>query len=258
MAKVLIGCEESQAVCIEFRKLGIDAYSCDLKECSGGHPEWHLKMDVFKAINRGLLKLENNDEVFIDKWDMLIAFPDCTYITVSANTWYRDQPKRKSGVLVGEERESARNNALQFVCDLLNCGIPRISIENPVGVIGTRIFKHIDGQYKVFPTSTIGGLEPSQIIQPFYFGDNAKKTTCLWLINLPLLVHVDKDNLFEQATHVDAGEFWEFKSKKGIDKKFSKWYVDALNLNPKDRATARSKTFPGIAKAMAEQWGKII
>lgn len=88
---ILLGCEESQAVCIEFRKLGHEAYSCDLQECSGGHPEWHLQMDIFEAIK-------------LKEWDMMIAFPTCTYLTISANKWYKDQPERESGALVGEPR----------------------------------------------------------------------------------------------------------------------------------------------------------
>src|SRR5690349_12942077 len=103
--RVLIGCEESQEVCKAFRERGHEAYSCDLQECSGGEPQWHLKIDVFDAIRLG-------------GWDMGIFFPDCTYLTVSANTWYKDQPPRKSGKLVGEERRQARENALIFVRDL--------------------------------------------------------------------------------------------------------------------------------------------
>ena len=196
--KILVGCEESQAVTKELRKIGHEAYSCDLQECSGGRPEWHLKIDVFKAIE-------------LKKWDVGIFFPDCTYLTVSANKWYKDQPKRKSGVLVGAERRAARERAIDFFMRLYNCKIPKIAIENPIGVISSRFRK------------------PDQVLQPWMFGHGETKATCLWLKNLPKLNPTNIVNGREQRLH----------------------------LLPKtaDRAKIRSKTFPGIAKAMAEQWG---
>src|ERR1035437_3799907 len=118
--KVLIACEESQAVCIEFRKLGHEAYSCDLKPCSGGHPEWHLEGDVFQYINTM-------------KFDLMIAHPPCTYLTVTANRWLKDQPPIRSGALVGLERRNARIEAIEFFMNISNCDIKRIAIENPVG-----------------------------------------------------------------------------------------------------------------------------
>ncbi len=194
---ILVGCEESQAVTIELRKQGHEAYSCDLQECSGGHPEWHLQMDVFEAI-----KLKN--------WEGGVFFPDCTYLTVSANKWFKDQPKRDSGVLVGAERRAAREKAIDFVKRLYNCGIPEIGIENPIGVLSTRFMK------------------PTQIIQPWQFGHGETKATCLWLKNLPKLIPTDivegrEDNIWKMSPS-------------------------------KDRAKLRSKTYPGIAKAIAEQW----
>ncbi len=104
--KILIGCEESQAVCKAFRAKGHEAYSCDLLPCSGGHPEWHLQMDVFKAIGGGELVTEYGGVISINNWNIGIFFPTCTYLTVSANKWYKDQPRRKSGTLVGGERKS--------------------------------------------------------------------------------------------------------------------------------------------------------
>lgn len=101
--KILVGCEESQAVTIELRKQGHEAYSCDLLPCSGGHPEWHLCMDVFKAIDIG-------------GWDAALFFPTCTYLTISANKWYKEQPPRRSGTLVGQERVKAREDAIDFLC----------------------------------------------------------------------------------------------------------------------------------------------
>ena len=195
--QILVGCEESQAVTIELRKLGHEAYSCDIIECSGGHPEWHLQMDVFEAIR-------------LKSWDMGIFFPTCTYLTVSANKWYKDQPERKSGVLVGQKRREAREEAIDFFMNLYNCEIPKIAIENPIGIMSSRFRK------------------PDQVLQPWMFGHGETKATCLWLRNLSKL----------RSTNIVDGR------------------EQRLHLLPKteERAKIRSKTFPGIAKAMAEQW----
>lgn len=208
--KILVGCEESQAVTIELRKLGHEAYSCDLQECSGEHPEWHLKMDVLEAIQGGVLTTENGDSIFTDDWDMGIFFPDCTYLTISANKWYKDMPPRKSGVLVGAERREAREKGIEFFMKLYNCKIPKVGIENPIGVMSSRFRK------------------PDQVLQPWMFGHGETKATCLWLRNLPKLI----------PTNIVAGR------------------EQRLHRLPKtkDRAKLRSKTFLGIAKAMAEQW----
>ena len=195
--KILVGCEESQTVCIELRKLGHEAYSCDLIECSGGHPEWHLQTDVFEAIK-------------LKEWDAAIFFPPCTYLTVSANKWYKDQPARKSGTLVGEARREARREAIIFFKKLYNCGIPKIAIENPIGVMSTEFRK------------------PDQVIQPWMFGHGETKATCLWLKGLNKLSPTKVVEGREQRLH----------------------YLPKT----KDRAKLRSKTYPGIAKAMAEQW----
>ncbi len=209
--KVLIACEESQAICIAFRNKGHEAYSCDILPCSGGYSEWHLQMDCFDAIK-------------LKKWDMMIAHPPCTYLTVSANKWYKDQPPRKSGALVGQERRKARTEAIDFFNRLVIADVPKIAIENPIGIMSS-IFR-----------------KPDQIIQPYQFGDPFTKTTCLWLKKLPVLLPTQM---------VDKGEKTIFKSGKS----HPKWYADAFKLSPKERAIARSKTFPGIAAAMAEQWG---
>ena len=195
--KILVGCEESQTVCIELRRLGHEAYSCDLIECSGGHPEWHLQTDVFEAIK-------------LKEWDAAIFFPPCTYLTVSANKWYKDQPARKSGTLVGEARREARREAIIFFKKLYNCGIPKIAIENPIGVMSTEFRK------------------PDQVIQPWMFGHGETKATCLWLKGLNKLSPTKVVEGREQRLH----------------------YLPKT----KDRAKLRSKTYPGIAKAMAEQW----
>lgn len=154
--RILVGCEKSQAVTIALRKQGHDAYSCDLLPESGGYPEWHLQMDVFAAIK-------------LNKWDAGIFFPTCTYLAVSANRWYKDQPKRKSGTLVGEERREAREEAVKFFVKLYNCDIPQLAIENPIGVMSSRFRK------------------PDQVLQPWMFGHGETKATCLWLKNLQKL-----------------------------------------------------------------------
>jgi len=207
--RVLIACEESQAVCIEFRKLGHEAFSCDLQECSGGYPEWHLKQDVFEVIEMG--------------WDMMIAFPPCTHLAVSGAAWF--EQKRKDG---------RQQEGIDFFMAMVNAPIEKIAIENPMGIMST-VYK-----------------KPTQIIQPYYFGDELSKKTCLWLKNLPPLYHNKQPNLFDsQVTHVGKGEMVEFESGT----KMPKWYADAWRLPKDERSKLRSKTFPGIARAMATQWG---
>jgi len=192
----LFGCEESQICTEEFRKLGHEAYSCDLLPTSGNHPEWHLQMDVFEAIK-------------LKQWDFIVVFPPCTYLTISANKWYKDQPPRKSGVLVGAERRKARAEAIDFVKRLIAAGVN--AIENPIGVLSTAIRK------------------PDQVIQPWMFGHGETKATCLWLYGLPLLKPTEIVDGREQRLHKLP--------------------------NTPDRATIRSKTFPGVARGMALQWG---
>jgi hypothetical protein len=218
--RVLVACEESQAVCIAFREKGHEAFSCDIQECSGGHPEWHYQRDIFDVIGMG--------------WDLMIAHPPCTYLTVTANTWLRDQPKRKSGNLVGEERRAAKQESIEFFLSLYNCNIKKIAIENPIGCMSS-VFR-----------------KPDQIIHPSYFGDSVSKSTCLWLKGLPKLVHTKENNLFFNKTHVEP-EFYT----TATGKKYPKWsMIDACKISDlKERAKFRSKTFPGIAKAMADQWG---
>lgn len=208
--KVLIACEESQAVCIEFRKLGHEAFSCDIQPCSGGHPEWHYQMDVFEAIK-------------LKEWDMMIAFPPCTHLAVSGAAWF--EQKRKDG---------RQQEGIDFFLEFTKTKIPKICIENPVGIMSS-IYR-----------------KPDQIINPWMFGDTSQKTTCLWLTGLPKLFHAKAVDLFnDKITHVDKGEMATFKS--GC--KMPKWYADAWKLPKEERAKIRSKTFPGIAAAMAMQWG---
>ena len=214
--KVLIACEESQAVCIEFRKRGHEAYSCDILPCSGGHPEWHIQGDVLEQLDKG--------------WDMMIAFPPCTHLSVAGARHFKQ--KR----LDGRQQEG-----IDFFMEMVNAPIPMIAIENPIGIM-SRIYN-----------------KPNQIIHPYYFGDNQSKSTCLWLKNLPLLYHNSDVNLFDEIiTHNTNVEWHEWVDKKtGKKRRYSKFLADAwLKNNDKSKvSTIRSKTFPGIAKAMAEQWG---
>ena len=203
--KILVACEESQAVTKELRRLGHEAYSCDLLPCSGGHPEWHLQQDVLP-----LLK---------EKWDMIIAFPPCTHLAVSGARHF--EQKRKAG---------RQQQGIDFFMKFVNADCPRIAIENPIGIMSS-IYR-----------------KPDQIIQPWMFGDKFTKSTCLWLKGLPKL---------EPTNIVEKGEFIEWTCKKtGKKKRQAKWFFEALKnaKSSEERNIIRSKTFPGIAKAMAEQW----
>ena len=218
--KVLIACEESQRVCIAFRERGHEAYSCDIQECSGGHPEWHIKGDVIPLLS--------------EKWDMIIAFPPCTHLAVSGAAWF--EKKRADG----RQREG-----IEFFCKFLNVKCEKVVIENPVGIIS--------GDYipKWFPdlAEKYGlPIKPTQIIQPWLFGDNYSKSTCLWEKGVkPLEPVVKAQPELEWFEWIDG--------KTGKKKRQPKWVADAWKLPAEERARVRSKTFLGIAKAMAEQWG---
>jgi site-specific DNA-cytosine methylase len=220
--KILVACEESQAVTIELRKLGNEAYSCDLMPCSGGYPEWHIQNDVFEVINKG--------------WDMMIAFPPCTYLTVTGARWLYNKDGSKNIA-----RWQAQDEAIEFVKKLYYLDIKYVAIENPVGKLSS------------------AWMKPTQIIQPYYFGDAAQKTTCLWLKNLPPLIHNKEPNLFdEKVTHVDRGKQREYINNKGKRRYMSEWYWETSKGKGKERQIIRSKTFPGIAKAMAKQWTEYV
>lgn len=229
---ILVACEESQTVTKELRKLGHNAYSCDLLPCSGGHPEWHFKVNVFDIIDNKGGQLENgNFEYLNNNWDMMIAHPPCTYLAVSGAKWFYHPEDKDKPILDRRphpkflDRKAEREKAVEFFKKLADAPIERIAIENPVGVMSTLYRK------------------PNQIVQPFMFGDEARKTTCLWLKNLPKL---------KPTNPVGEGERIYFKSGKSQPK----WYSDALvkSKSTEERRTMRSKTFLGIAKAMAEQW----
>lgn len=232
---ILVACEESQAVTKELRLLGHNAYSCDLLPCSGGHPEWHFNTDVFEIIHNKGGRLQNNKTVKLSSnWDIMIAHPPCTYLAVSGARWYyhpddKDLPlNQRRPHPRFPNRALDREEALEFFIKLLEAPIDKIAIENPVGIVSTH--------YK----------KPNQTIHPWMFGDEASKATCLWLKNLPLL---------QPTNIVDKGERVILSSGKSLPK----WYSDALTQSKtaSERRTLRSKTFIGIAKAMAEQWTKI-
>lgn len=205
--KILVACEESQAVTIELRKLGHEAYSCDLLPCSGGCPEWHIKGDAVA-------------EAYSGKYGMMICFTPCTHLAVSGARHFKEK------IADGRQQQG-----IDLFMSFVNAPIEKIAIENPIGIMSTKYRK------------------PNQIIQPWQFGDKAQKSTCLWLKNLPDL---------EPTDIVEKGEFFEFTSKKGVKKRMAMWYYKALKhaKTPTERSTLRSKTFPGIAKAMATQWTK--
>lgn len=234
---VLIACEESQTVCKAFRDLGINAYSCDLVPSSGGHPEWHFKQDVLEVINDKGGTLETGEQVSLGQknWDLMVAHPPCTYLSSSGARWFY-HPEDKH--LPTEQRRphpkfprraQDREEAAEFFIKLAEANIEHIAVENPVGYMST-IYR-----------------KPEQIVQPYQFGDSASKKTCLWLKNLPSL---------KPTNIVDKGEFITYKSGN----KMPKWYADALtnSKNAEERRKIRSKTFDGIAKAMAEQWSKAV
>lgn len=220
--KILIACEESQTVCKEFRARGHEAFSCDIQMCSGGHPEWHIQGDVLQYINGdcNFFTVGGGWHSIYGPWNLMIAHPPCTDLAASGAKWFREK-----------QMDFRQQKACVFFMRIMLSTAERIAVENPVGIMSTCYRK------------------PDQIIHPWMFGDNFSKQTCLWLKNLPKLV--------PDVTEQPKLEYWEWVAKDGKKKKQPKWYFDALHLPPEERARVRSKTFPGIAKAMAEQWGNM-
>ena len=195
--KILIACEFSGTVRDSFLKLGHDAISCDLEETLSPGP--HYQGDVMDIINDG--------------WEMMIAFPPCTHLAVSGARHFEQK-----------KADGRQQQGIEFFLKMVNADIPRISVENPIGIMSSL--------YK----------QPSQVIQPWEYGHRTTKATCLWLKNLPLLT---------PTNIVDKGEVWVAKSGK----RMSQWFYDSSCLPPKERERMRNKTFQGIADAMANQWG---
>lgn len=237
--KILVACEESQAVTIELRKLGHEAYSCDIIECSGGRPEWHIMQDVIPLLNGNceFVSMDGQPHAISGRWDMIIAFPPCTHL---ANSGARHFEKKRA--------DGRQARAIRFFASILAAECERIAVENPVGIIS--------GQYILdyFPELCEAmGLpqKPDQIIQPWQFAlsdaEKTEKSTCVWLKGLPKLkpLHTEKPEIPYKE--------W-FDKKSGRIKRQTQWYYNTRCLGAKGRAAAASKTFPGIARAMAEQW----
>ena len=218
--KVLVACEESQTVCKAFRERGHEAYSCDIQEPSGGHPEWHILGDAIAALGGGVITTMDGKQHDVSKWDLLIAHPPCTYLTVTGNRWFNEERYGDKA----RQRKELRNEAANFFMSFINADVDKIAVENPIGYMSTVYQK------------------PSQIIHPYMFGDPARKATCLWLKGLTKLTPTD---IVEPIVI-------HYQNGNGTD---NPWHMDTLKLPPNERAKARSKTFPGIAAAMAEQWG---
>lgn len=221
---VLIACEESQRVCMAFRERGHNAFSCDIQEPSGGHPELHILGDVLKVLDGGRFVTMDGTEHEVPQWGLIIAHPPCTYLTNTGNRWFNVERYGDKA----RQRYKYREDAVKFFMAFANADCNKIAIENPIGYMSTAYRK------------------PDQIIQPYFFGDRARKSTCLWLKGLSKL---------QPTNIVDIGETYGNYSIAAS----ANWAVDengkALRWNDPRTAKARSKTFPGIAKAMAEQWG---
>ena len=224
--KILVACEESQAVTIELRKLGHEAYSCDIIECSGGHPEWHIRWDVIPLLNGNCTFLtENWDLHTIDgRWDMIYFFPPCTFLTNTGNRWFDVARYGEKAV----QRLRNREKAAEFFMAGWNADCDRVVIENPIGYMSTYFRK------------------PDQIVHPYYFAKEdgdvncERKATCIWFRG----VHPLKYDIKFQPRIV------AYKNGKGTD---SPWHMNTMKLPPDERAKARSKTYPGFAKALAVQ-----
>jgi hypothetical protein len=232
--KVIIACEKSQEVAKAFREEGHEAFSCDLEPCTGGHPEWHIQDDAMNVLRHDIIS------PFTTEWDIVIAHPPCDFLTV-ANTYIN----RGCSKYTAQEAQELRKKAILFFEFFTHLKNRFVAIENPIGIM-SKIYR-----------------KPDQIIQPWYFGHPESKATCLWLKNLPLLQPTNYadfkqyrcrcGNVFELelgkygCCDWPAKPLWDNQTKSGQN-----------NLPPsKNRAELRAKTYPGIAKAMANQWSKV-
>lgn len=224
---VLIACEESQRTATAFREMGINAYSADILDCSGGHPEYHIKGDVLKILNGGIFYTETGDYNYLPEWDLIIAHPPCTYLTNAATQCHsiKITPLNKIN-----ERTLKRVEAISFFMRIAMAKCTYIAIENPVGIMST-VYR-----------------QPEQIIHPYQFAsdvnaeDYVTKRTCLWLKNLPPLQTND-------LPHPEQVAFGRRPNGKKIT------WTESISV---DRQRERSKTFQGIANAFASQWGKYV
>ena len=227
---ILVACEESQIVCKAFREKGHKAYSCDIIPPSGGYEIWHIQQDVVPLLNGNceFRTMDGRKHRIRGEWDMILAFPPCTHLTVSGAKHF--EKKRKDG---------RQKKAIEFFGTILNCKCKRVCIENPIGIIGGNYIK------EYFPTLCKKyGLpkKPTQIIQPYQYGHPNRKATCLWIKGLSPLT----------PTKVVEPDIVSYTRKDGRVTTFSKHMTEFPGPG---RALRRSKTFEGVAKAMAEQWG---
>ena len=226
MKTLLVACEESQRVCIAFRQRGWEAYSCDIIDCSGGHPEYHIKQDVLPLLN-GNCDFETCDGVkhHIDRWNMLIAHPPCTELCSAGQHWFSR----------GIKDPKMREDAVDFFMRFINADCEHIAVENPIGIMSTRYRK------------------PDCVIQPWQFGHSETKATCLWLKNLPSLVPtniIKKPEGGWENQQISNGKYTGFKNYDENGK--------ILAWNDPRTKVIRSRTYIGIAEAMAEQWTKYL
>ena len=222
---ILIACEESQTVCKAFREKGHNAFSCDIVKCSGGRPEWHILQDVTELLNGNVLfeTMDGKAHNILDRWDMILAFPPCTHLAVSGARHFE------------KKREDGRQlDAIKFFKLFLDCECDKVAIENPVNIIGSKYLKNHFPDYDNLPNCT-------QYIQPYEYGDASRKKTCLWLKGLPNL----------KPTNIVVPNIVSYTCSNGKKVTFSKDYGSGSS----NSGARRSKTYLGIAKAMAEQWG---
>ena len=222
---VLVACEESQAVCKALRAQGATAYSCDIQECSGDKPEWHIVSDVIPLLNGScFFTTQDGSAHYVDgRWDMIIAFPPCIYLTTAGNRWFNVEKYGEKAL----QRMRDRELAADFFLTIANADCERIAIENPTGWMNTHWRK------------------PDQIIHPYYFGEPYKKRTCLWLKGLPKL---EPTNMLPEPEPI----YYRKDGKK-------MYWTEALSGSTNGqagRSKLRSATFKGIAEAMATQWTK--
>lgn len=218
--RVLVACEESQEVCKAFRALGHEAYSCDIQECSGGHPEWHILGDALLSIEGGRLSTMDGQAHDIGTWDLLIAHPPCTDLAVSGARWFPEKQK-----------DFRQQKSIVFFMQMALANVPRVAVENPICIMSSCWRK------------------PDQIIQPYQYGHPIRKSTCLWLKGLPKLQPTDE---------VEPGETDKYGFTIGGALQMARdENGKIISWNDPRTAKIRSKTFPGIARAMAEQWGGI-
>ena len=234
--KILVACEESQAVTIELRKLGHEAYSNDIIECSGGYPEWHIQKSTLDIMNDG--------------WDMIIAFPPCTYLTNTANAWLRhpDDAASKNGGVVKPlhlckphpkhpRRRELREEAAEFFLAIAKADCQKIAIENPIGYMNDN--KWMNENY----------IKP-KAMHPYHFGDPTRKATMFWVKGLPVLA--ETNNVKDDVVLIS------YESNDGRIRTYSESFLKGVKRSKAGEASvARSKTFPGIAKAMAMQWAGV-